>query len=200
MPIFCDESGAPATGAMTLAAVAISDEGAEALLARYRAVTGLTGELKGSRIDPIERAYVLELIERFGGEAIISVATPARHPGEDSGALDLKTYSALLADAIGAHLDAAPGPVTALIDDGRYSDATLARVRDEVERLIDRHDPASRAELRDSRRTAGIQIADILANSAWNVATGTLRSARIAVILEPFIANGVIRMRQVKIP
>ncbi|XHR98636.1 hypothetical protein ACFB49_02270 [Sphingomonas sp. DBB INV C78] len=182
---------------MTLAAVAISDEGADALLHRFRTVTGLGGELKGSRIDPIERALILELLERFGGRAVITTARPTREPGEDAGTLDLSTYSALLADAIGAHLADAPGPVTALIDDGRYSGPTLAHVRDEVEKLIDGHDPASWAELRDSRRTAGIQIADVLANSAWNIAIASPRSGRIAAILEPFIHNGVIRMRSI---
>lgn len=197
MPIFCDESGAPATGAMTLAAVAITDEGAEALLDRYRAVTGLGGELKGSRIDPIERAFVFELIERFGGRVVVSVARPVNRSGEGAGQLDLATYTALLASAIGAHLKEAPGPVTALIDDGRYAPPTLARIRDDIETLIDGHDPASWAELRDSRRTAGIQIADVVANSAWNVATDSLRSDRIATIMQPFIANGVVRMQSI---
>ena len=197
MPIFCDESGAPATGAMTLAAVAITDEGAESLLTRFRAVTGLGGELKGSRIDMVERALIFELLERFGGRAIISVARPVRHPGDDAGKLDLATYTALLADAIGAHLPDAPGPVTALVDDGRYDVATLAHVRDKVEKLIDGHDPASWAALRDSKRTAGIQLADVLANSAWNIAIASPRSHRIATILEPFLASGVVRMRSI---
>lgn len=182
---------------MTLAAVAITDEGAESLLSRFRAVTGLGGELKGSRIDMVERALVFELLERFGGRAIISVARPVRHPDEDAGALDLATYAALLADAIGAHLPDAPGPVTALVDDGRYDAATLSHVRDEVEKLIDGHDPASWAALRDSKRTAGIQIADVLANSAWNIAIASPRSHRITAILEPFLANGVVRIRSI---
>lgn len=197
MPIFCDESGAPATGAMTLAAVAISDEGAEAALARFRAVTGLGGELKGSRIDLVERALVFELLERFDGRAVVSVARPVSHAGESAGQLDLATYSALLANAIGTHLKDATGPVTALIDDGRYAPATLAHIRDGIEKLIDGHDPDSWAQLRDSRRTAGIQIADVVANSAWNVATNSLRSARIATIMEPFITSGVVRMQTV---
>lgn len=195
MPIFCDESGAPATGAMTLAAVAISDEGAEALLTRFRAVTGLHGELKGSRIDLVERAFVFELLERFDGRAVVSVAHPVNHAGESAGQLDLATYTALLIDAIDAHLDKAPGAVTALIDDGRYAPLTLAHIRDEIEKLIDGHDPDSWAQLRDSRRTAGIQIADVVANSAWNVAIGGMRSARIAAIMEPFIANGIVKVQ-----
>ncbi|SNS73443.1 hypothetical protein SAMN06295912_11419 [Sphingomonas laterariae] len=197
MPIFCDESGAPATGAMTVAAVAITDQGAEALLSRFHAITGSGGELKGSRIDMAERALVFEFLERFGGTAVISVGKPVREPGHDAGKLDLDTYGALLADAIGAHLPDAPGPVTALVDDGRYDPATLAQIRGRVEQLIDRHDPASWAGLRDSRRTAGIQIADVMANSAWNVAIGSPRSKRIAAIMEPFIANGVVRVRTI---
>lgn len=197
MPIFCDESGAPATGAMTLAAVAISDEGADALLARFRTITGLKGELKGSRIDLVERALVFELLERFDGRAVIGVARPVSRPGENAGQLDLHTYTALLVKAIGTHLKDATGPVTALIDDGRYAPLTLAQIRDEVEKLIDGHDPASWADLRDSRRTAGIQIADVMANSAWNIASNGQRSERIADIMQPFINSGLVRIERI---
>jgi len=146
----------------------------------------------------LSSALFFELLERFGGRAVVSVSHPVSQAGESAGELDLATYTALLADAIGAHLKNATGPVTALIDDGRYAPLTLAGIRDHIENLIDTHDPKSWAQLRDSRRTSGIQIADVVANSAWNIAVGGLRSARIATIMEPFLANGIVRKRSIK--
>ena len=67
MTIYCDESGGLNAGAMTFAAVMLSSEAAAAIHARFRAVTGLRGELKGSRISLTERAYLLELFDRAGG-------------------------------------------------------------------------------------------------------------------------------------
>src|SRR3546814_4216403 len=61
MTIYCDESGGLNAGAMTFAAVMLTPEVAAAIHARFRAVTGLRGELKGSRISLTERAYLLEL-------------------------------------------------------------------------------------------------------------------------------------------
>ena len=74
MTIYCDESGGLNAGAMTFAAVMLSSEAAAAIHARFRAVTGLRGELKGSRISLTERAYLLELFDRAGGRAWVAVA------------------------------------------------------------------------------------------------------------------------------
>ena len=62
MPIYCDESGGVGRGVMTLAAIYVDEDKAEAILQRYRDCTGLKGELKGSRIDLPERAFVMEMI------------------------------------------------------------------------------------------------------------------------------------------
>ena len=45
MPIYCDESGGVGRGVMTLAGLSIDAADAEKTLARFREVTGLTGEL-----------------------------------------------------------------------------------------------------------------------------------------------------------
>src|SRR3546814_1027396 len=67
MTIYCDESGGLNAGAMTFAAVMLTPEVAAAIHARFRAVTGLKGELKGSSISLTERAYLPELFDRAGG-------------------------------------------------------------------------------------------------------------------------------------
>src|SRR3546814_12845391 len=58
MTIYCDESGGLNAGAMPFAAGMLTPEVAAAIHARYRAVTGLRGELKGSRNSLTEQAYL----------------------------------------------------------------------------------------------------------------------------------------------
>src|SRR3546814_11141569 len=98
MTIYCDESGGLNAGAMTFAAVMLTPEVAAAIHARFRAVTGLKGELKGSRISLTERAYLLELFDRAGGRAWVAVAAGAKpaHGQDGTPPTDPQLYSSRL--------------------------------------------------------------------------------------------------------
>src|ERR1700740_2555995 len=100
LPIYIDESGGLSAGAMTMAGVEMEEGAAHDLLQRFRAITGLHGELKGSRIDLVERALVLELLERFGGRACICVVERAAL-GPQPVLRDLDVYVALLTQLVG---------------------------------------------------------------------------------------------------
>ena len=114
MTIYCDESGGLNAGAMTFAAVMLSSEAAAAIHARFRAVTGLRGELKGSRISLTERAYLLELFDRAGGRAWVAVAERDKLAQNADGTLpsDLALYGALLNSAVGHWLPETGGVCT----------------------------------------------------------------------------------------
>ena len=88
MPIYCDESGGVGRGVMTLAAISIDEAAADAMLLSFRDATGLTGELKGSRIDMPERAIFYDLLAKTGAPVIVSIAISALTPakGADRGA------------------------------------------------------------------------------------------------------------------
>ena len=73
MPIYCDESGGIGTGVMTFAAVHMDESDARAVVHRFRQITGLRGELKGSRIDLIERGLIAELFEKHHGFGHVAV-------------------------------------------------------------------------------------------------------------------------------
>lgn len=193
MPIYCDESGGVGRGVMTLAAVDISAEAADALLSRFRAVTGYVGELKGSRIDLSERALFFELFKDSGGDAVIGLAISALkpEPNEDRGDHDVAVYAELLDDVVGAMLPEIPTCDSVIIDDGRYGPDTLSKIRDDIGRLVG---PCGTAQLELSHRLAGLQVADVIANSFFNRALVNDRQARMANIVAPLLESGQIKM------
>ena len=196
MTIYCDESGGLNAGAMTFSAVMLTPEAAADIHARFRGVTGLRGELKGSRISLVERAYLLELFDRAGGRAWVAVAERDRlthHPG---GTLpsDLDLYAALLDLAIGRWLPETGGVCTdVVIDDGRYDPNILGHVRAEIQAGLGQW---GRASLADSHRSEGVQIADVIANSLFNVAVKSPRARRIQTILDPMLDTRAIRIAE----
>ena len=136
MTIYCDESGGLNAGAMTFSAVMLTAEAAADIHARFRSVTGLRGELKGSRISLVERAWLLELFDRAGGRAWVAVAKRADlvPPANGKPPSDLALYAALLDLAIGRWLPETGGVCTdVVIDDGRYDPDILGRVRAEIQ-------------------------------------------------------------------
>ena len=195
MPIYCDESGGVGRGVMTLAALSIEPEAADNILLRFRELTGLTSELKGSRIDLTERALLFKLLESSDWNATVGIAISALkpEPGEDRGDHDIAIYSRLLDDVIGSMLDV--GGIACsdvVIDDGRYGVETLKLVRNSVGRLVG---PLGTASLAVSHILAGLQLADVIANSFFNRAMVTERQARLAAIVAPFLEIGKIKLR-----
>ena len=179
---------------MTLAAVSIEPDTAEAMLLRFRSMTGLKNELKGSRIDLAERALFFELFKDSGARATVGVAISAAQPGpgEDRGDHDRNVYSALLSDVIGALIPESGGCLGVVIDDGRYDANTLAVINDDISRLVS---PLGLASLELSHVLPGLQIADVVANTFFNRALVSERQSRMAAIVAPLLQNRQIRLR-----
>lgn len=193
MPIYCDESGGVGRGVMTLAGLSIEAADAERTLARFREVTGLTGELKGSRIDLAERALLFEILDDADWSATVGIAISALVPeqGSDRGDHDVAIYVQLLEDVISAMMPAADGCVSVFMDDGRYGPETLALVRRDIAAIIG---PCGQAQLELSHRLPGLQIADVIANTFFNRAMVTDRQARMAAIVAPYLESGKVRL------
>jgi hypothetical protein len=81
--------------------------------------------------------------------------------------------------------------VDVVIDDGRYDPKILTRVRNDVAAALGGW---GQARLEDSHRSSGVQIADVIANSIFNLAINSQRAWRIDKILDPFIASGIVRL------
>ena len=199
MPIYCDESGGIGTGAMTFAAVHMDAVDADALLHRFRQITGLRGELKGSRIDLTERGLIAELFEKHRGFAHVAVI---RRAGigmltAQSGSLDLDVYAHLLDSAVDEVLPRTGGCAEVVIDDGRYDPVILSRVRRSVAESLGQW---GSARLSESHLSAGVQIADVVANSCFNIVLESDRAERIRRIWQPLFDAGRVVMREVTMP
>ena len=154
----------------------------------------LISELKGSRIDLDQRRLFFNLFRKTGGRAVVGIAISALKPrtGEDYGDRDKMVYAALLNDCIGAALDQVGGCVTVIIDDGRYDALALDHIRNDIAAMIG---PCAEAKLELSHRSAGLQIADVIANTFFNRALVSSRQAHMAELVAPFLDQGTINMR-----
>jgi hypothetical protein len=192
MTIYCDESGGIGAGVMTLASVALPPDDAAAILDRVRAVIGLRGELKGSRIEMAERAFVVELLFRMGGRAIVATAAmPVLRAAHGANMPeDIAIYASLLGAAVDPWIAASGGCISVEIDDGRYDPRLNGLLRAEVQAGLGNW---GQARLADSKRSPGVQLADVLANSVYQLGLGSPRSARIDALLAPFITAGMLR-------
>ena len=194
MPIYCDESGGVGRGVMTLAAIAIDENVAHSVVSRFREITGLSGELKGSRIDVAERGLLFELLGQANWAANVGIAISALAPapGEDRGSHDTNIYAQLLNDTVAALIRDTGDCVEVVIDDGRYGPETLALIRKDI---ADSIGPCGSATLDLSHRLSGLQIADVIANTFFNRAMATVRQGRMAAIVAPFLKSGKIKLQ-----
>nr|WP_315457548.1 DUF3800 domain-containing protein [uncultured Sphingorhabdus sp.] len=193
MPIYCDESGGVGRGVMTLAAISIAEEDATLVLQRFREITGLTSELKGSRIDLAERGLLFEILGHYDWRAAVTIAISALVPenGQDRGDHDTSIYARLLNETVATMTGGTGDCASVIIDDGRYGPETLAAIRRD---MIDAISPCGTASWDISHRVAGLQIADVIANTFFNRAMVTQRQARMAAIVAPFLESGKIKL------
>lgn len=192
MPIYIDESGGLSAGAMTMAGVEIAEEDADRLLRRFKAVTGLRGELKGSRIDLVQRALFFELLERFHGRGRICVLQTELLGNAADRPTDFEAYVALMRQLVSDWLPETGGCASFIVDEGRYSALVLEEVRLDIAAMLANF---GTARMENSARCPGIQIADVIANSYFNLAIQSGRSHRIAAIVEPFVQSHILRSR-----
>jgi hypothetical protein len=194
MPIYCDESGGIGRGVMTLAAIDIEAEAADTLLQQFRDVTGYIGELKGSKIDLPKRGLFFELLKETDAQVTVGIALSVLKPkGDvDRGDHDIRIYAQLLEHVIDLMLPELPVCDSVIIDDGRYAPNLLSKIRGDIAQLVG---PCGSAKLELSHRLAGLQLADVIANSFFNRALVNDRQGQMAAVVQPFLDSGQIVMQ-----
>lgn len=208
MHVFCDESGgvAPGNPHFTLAVAAMEQHAAARAVKRFRKVARLKGEeIKGSSLSPADRALFMEVLI---GEGCGTGAAVVCARGEVIASWAFQTcrrqerilYRHLLAEAfsllgIGAEVRG----VTA--DGGRYTRAELERVATELtadlERLTGRRVPFTYG---DSAKSPGLQIVDVLCNTAGKLLTSGPQQDVAAKALAPLIKRNLLVVKPARLP
>jgi hypothetical protein len=192
--IYCDESGGVGAGVMALAAVSLSADSADLIVTRFRDVIGLRGELKGSRIGMAERAFFIETLFRHGGRVIIAhthMRNLAAASPDGRVPQDIYIYAKLLQTVVDAWLPLSGGCVEMVVDDGRYDARLNGLLRADVQGAIGQW---GSVVLADSDQVSGVQIADVLANSMFQIIVGSQYGPRVQTLLDPFIASGAVKL------
>ena len=152
----------------------------------------LTAGSKPSRWS-VARVFALSSIyEGFGNVLVEALATGCAIvstdcPGGPPEILDGGRFGTLV--PMGDPHAFAAGIETAL--DSPPDPAILERVRATIQKGLAGWGKAS---LADSRRSEGVQIADVIANSLFNIEAESPRAARIETIVAPMLASKAIRV------
>ncbi len=207
MQIFCDESGGtdPANDLFLAATVAIPLTGATRLLKSFRKATRWTGgEVKGHRLTPEQRRVFFDLFCREDdlGSIVVSCSRRTLVGGWAMGALsEIELYGHLLREACVDLVPATSQHVTITPDGGRYKKSELHKIALHLAREVQQRSPAApvTVSFADSASVAGLQVADVVANTAFQAQTVAANAELAGTLLAPLRLTGRLVMRPVEI-
>lgn len=195
MHIYCDESGGTdaASGEFLIGAVLIAPGDADRLVRAFRKKVRLGEEIKGHKLLPDDRERFFAMLSEVGHSAC-AVGCVRTDP---IGGMVMRTqpeirlWRGLIAEALTRPSFAAGNGVT--LDQGRYSkearNREMAALADELAGRWGRRWPIHTG---DSRRFAGLQVADVVVNTALHATRfgaegewhrGLLQHAGVALLL-----------------
>ncbi len=202
MGIFCDESGGsdPSNNAFVVVAVAMAPSDATRLIKSFRKATGVVGEVKGHGLALPQRRVFFELLLQEADALSAAVASRRSEPvgGWAMRALpEVVLYEHLLAEALTSlpRLGAARH-LTLTLDRPRYKKAQLHAVRSRLCEVVRaRHGTPADIGFGDSAGSAGLQMADVIANSVFQMG----RSPAVADLVAPVVECGRLLLRPVRL-
>ena len=209
MHVFCDESGgiAPGNHHFTMAAVVLDPDHAIRALKTFRKALKLpkNAEVKGSSLQrPADRTLFFKILAEGGavrGGAVICAR------GSRIGDWATSTFQGregvlfrhMLVEAFEA-LPLTRDPRGITIDKGRYKhtllEAIKAQLSDDVYALTGRRIPL---DYGDSASIAGLQIVDVLANTAGRIAAADQQSEIVNETLNPLRAQCGLQLCEARI-
>jgi hypothetical protein len=205
--IFCDESGGadPANEFFLVAAIAMPATDAARLIKSFRkAAKWPRGEeIKGHALSPAQRDIFFDLVRRTPINSI-TVACNRRDAvgGWAMGTLaELDLYSHLLCEACLAMPKPDGDAVTITPDGGRYKKVELAAISARLSAAITQAG-AKRASVsfQNSTELAGLQIADVIANSVFQSMGASPLAEHTAQLLRPLIEAGRLVTKPITLP
>ena len=166
----------------------------------YRKATRTAGELHGHQLDPRQRAVFLGLLAREAVSVVVACRRAEPLGGWAMSAMpEADLYGHLLAEAC-AGLPGYGGADQLAVtpDGGRYPRARLDRVRTTLAATLKaRHAGPVDVAFRDSAAVAGLQVADVVANSAFQMIG---RGGPARELLVPLIGMGRLTILPLRLP
>lgn len=171
MHVFCDESGGTGRddSLFLVAAVALTADEATRIMKKFRKATGLRGEVKGSRLSDKQRRIFFDIVDRSPLPQASVVFCRGLDP-IGSWALSALNDHELWAELIiESTLWLGERPNIAISADRRYNGARQHGAHDSIVAGISGRTRANRVTVQfvDSQASDGVQIADIIANTAY---------------------------------
>lgn len=205
--VFCDESGGTdAVNTVFLtAAVAIAPPDAARLLKSFRKATRITGEVKGHKLTFEQRTIFVDLLTK-DADAASAVVACSRSDAVGAWAMGALTEAELYRHLLAEACLILPGlgwtgQVKVTPDQPRYKKAQAESVRAGLtQAVIARHPEADIAVVYgNSTDLAGLQVADVIANSVFQTLAQHATADAAARLLAPLIARGVLRIQHVEL-
>jgi hypothetical protein len=178
--IFCDESGGTdkASGAFVAAAVSIVPGEANRLVRRFRKAARITSEVKGHRLTARQRWIFFDMLSAqtdLGGVAVTCGHFEPLGAWAIHHLREIDLYGYMMTEACRA----LPAHTTVTLDGGRYKKAPA----DVVRQAIARATGAEQVAFGDSATLAGLQVADVIANTVFqSLGSGEAAEAAKAIL------------------
>jgi|GEM_PF-5449573 len=190
MHIFSDESGgADATNRFFLVtAVRIEAGRAVRLMKKFRKALGTKDEIKGHKLTTAQRRLFLKMLGELAPDAIATVACD-RHDIRGGWAMgtmeECQLWGQLTFEAVVGAADSHASPISVTVDGGRYPSTTIQTLSGILKhRLEDRLLRTVHLRPGDSEKEAGLQVADILANSVFHSMGVSETACQVTEMLE----------------
>lgn len=208
MHVFCDESGGPnlAEDTFLVAAVTISGANATRLLKSFRkAVSWTEAEIKGHALRRDQRRIFFDLIHRESdfGAVVVSCQRGEALGGWAMGALpEITLYRHLLCEACRTSGEPGIEPLTITPDGGRYKRVDLRKIESDLvdaakDWTIDWR--RTRVRFQNSASVPGLQVADVIANTAFQALGNTPAAAYARELLLPLGSSGRLILRPIEL-
>ncbi|WP_448204442.1 DUF3800 domain-containing protein [Azospirillum sp. sgz302134] len=175
MHVFCDESGGTGRddSVFLVAAVSLTAGEATRVMKSFRKATGLRGEVKGSRLTDKERKLFFEVLKK-NSVPPVSVVYCSGLETLGNWALGTLDGPDLWAELIvESTLWLGTGSTIAISVDQRYQGPKARRVQTAISMAVANRAGANRIMVQfvDSQMSDGVQIADVVANTAYREIT-----------------------------
>ncbi|MBB5700674.1 hypothetical protein FHS76_000517 [Ochrobactrum daejeonense] len=176
MQIFCDESGGCDRGTLIVASVTIDPIIADRFVKDFKKKRRVIGEIKGSSFNHDDRLYFFEMLDRINDAASVIVGCTKT---VDAGAWLIKSrhekeiYEELIFQSCSTHLKQNAAISTIRPDGGKYAANVMRQMEVNLQsRFTDTFNSGFFVQFSESHKTAGVQIADVISNTAYKEIAG----------------------------